>query len=57
MKDIKFKLAKPGMPRIRVIKKKCDHALTINKLETQLKSKENEFQSLKSEFNTNLKQR
>jgi hypothetical protein len=34
----------------REVKKPCDHALTINHLETILKSKENEYNNLQAEF-------
>ena len=57
MQEIRAKLAKPGQPRTKVLKKKCDHAHTLNRLATHLKSRENEFKSLKSELDANLRLR
>ena len=57
MKDIRAKLARPGQPRTKVIKKKCDHAHTLNRLETHLKSRDNEYKTVKTDLDAHLRQR
>ena len=37
--------------------KKCDHAELINKKETELKSKENQYEHIEGEMEAELKQR
>ena len=40
-----------------MIKKKCDHAHTLNRLETHLKSRDNEYKTVSGELATNLRER
>ena len=50
-------MARPGQPRTKVIKKKCDHAHTLNRLETHLKSRDNEYKTVKTQLDTSLRER
>ena len=52
----KIKLARQHRER-NVKLKKCDHAVIINKKETELKSKENQYEHIKGELETALKQK
>ena len=54
MVELKLKLNN-RQPKKRVMKKKCDHAHQINQLDTTLKSKENEFISIRDELVKALK--
>lgn len=55
MQEIRAKLNRPAAPRNKVIKKKCDHAHTLNRLETHLKSRDNEYKVGKSDLDALLK--
>ena len=57
MQEIRAKLARPGQPRTKVIKKKCDHAHTLNRLETHLKSRDNEYKTVSGDLAINLRER
>ena len=58
MREIKFKLNKGNIAnRNKVIKKRCDHAHTLNRLETHLKSRENEYKTVKAELDATLRKK
>ena len=57
MQEIKAKLGRPGQPRTKVIKKNCDHAHTLNRLETHLKSRDNEYKAVRADLDGALRQR
>ena len=56
MREIRIKLqASPS--RTKVVKKVCDHAPQLNRLETHLKSRENEYRSTKTELDEELRKK
>ena len=55
MKEVRAKLGRPAQARPHVIKKKCDHAHTLNRLETHLKSRDNEYKASRNELEAHLK--
>ena len=58
MGEIKAKLAaKQHAPRRKIVKKKCDHAHTLNRLETHLKSRDNEYKTVKSNLDQELRKK
>ena len=54
--ELRIKLARQARNR-NVRTKKCDHAEIINKKETELKSKENQYEHIEGEMEAELKQR
>jgi len=47
MKEIRTRLAQKALNRgPKIVKKKCDHAHTLNSLETNLKSRDNEYKAI-----------
>ena len=54
--ELRIRLARQARER-NVRTKKCDHAELINKKETELKSKENQYEHIEGEMEAELKQR
>ena len=57
LSEAKIQIARQQRGRRSSNTKKCDHADLINRKETELKSKENQFEKVKAEYEASLSQK